>query len=105
MPNKESMQSVIERCAEIEREMTALTKELRQKTDDLKAFFKMYDEKHEKLNNEWNELFDAISDDDAARKDVLGFDRRYTKRNLIGRKQSMKHHLAILSPGWIRTHT
>ena len=62
------MQSVIQRCAKIEREMTALTKELRQKTADLSDFYEMYQEKHEKLNDEWNELFDTLSDDDPARE-------------------------------------
>ena len=61
------MQSVIQQCAKIEREMTVLTKELRQKTADLSDFFEMYQEKHEKLNDEWNELFDTLSDDEAAR--------------------------------------
>ena len=28
----------------------------------------MYQEKHEKLNDEWNELFDTLSDDDPARE-------------------------------------
>ena len=63
MANKASMQSVIERCAEIEREMTALTKELRQKTDDLKAFYMMYNKKHAELNTEWHKLFHSIPDD------------------------------------------
>ena len=64
MPNKESMQSVIQRCAEIEREMTAMTKELRQKTDDLKTFYIKYEEKLATLNTEWHELFHSISKDD-----------------------------------------
>ena len=68
MAKKESTQSVIQRCAEIEREMMTLTKELRQKTAELKALFEKYHEKHEKLNQEWNELFDSFSDSDAARK-------------------------------------
>ena len=64
----ETTQSVIERCAEVEREMTALTKELRQKTAELKALFEMYHQKYEKLNDEWDELFATLSDNDAARK-------------------------------------
>lgn len=64
MPNKESMQSVIERCAEVEREMMAMTKELRQKTDDLKTFYIRYERKLAKLNSEWHKLFHSIPKDD-----------------------------------------
>ena len=64
----ETKLSVLERCAAIEREMTALTKELRQKTDALKAFYDKYDKRIAKLNSQWHELFDAISDDDETRE-------------------------------------
>ena len=47
--------------------MIALTKELRQKVEDLKTFFKVYQDKHEKLDQEWHELFEAFSSDDEAR--------------------------------------
>ena len=68
MSSKAPAQSIVQQCAEIEREMTALTKELRQKTAELKAFYKVYHEKHEKLSDEWHKLFDTIADDDATRK-------------------------------------
>ena len=64
MPKKESMQSVVQRCAEIESEMTAMTKELRQKTDDLKTFYRNYERKLAKLNAEWHKLFHSIPKDD-----------------------------------------
>lgn len=57
-------QSVIERCAEIEREMKAMTKELCQKTNDLKAFYMKYEKKLAILNTEWHKLFHAIPKDD-----------------------------------------
>ena len=69
MPNKESTQSVIQQCAKIEYEMTALTKELRQKTAELKAFFKRYNEKHATLNTEWHKLFFSMPKDDEVLKE------------------------------------